>query len=63
LVPAAAINAAMSQPEQLYGYKMALDPNKPLGPFNPPRNKLGIRNAAAPWHPLFNPLIWKAGCP
>ncbi len=61
--PAALISAILADPDQLGGHGQPRDPNKPPGPFNPPRVCLGIHNAGTAYHPLFNPLAWKAGCP
>jgi hypothetical protein len=34
-----------------------------VGPFNPLRTCLTLRNPGQPYHPLFNSLVFKAGCP
>jgi hypothetical protein len=62
-VPAAAINAALSDPTRFGSYQQPANPGLPIGPFNPPRVYLSLRNAAVPYHPLFNPLVFKSSCP
>jgi hypothetical protein len=62
-VPAAAINEAVANPDQVYGYGQLCFPNVPPSPFNELRNKLSIRNPAVPYHPLYNGLVWSCGCP
>ena len=36
---------------------------KPEGPFNPLRTWLTIHTYAKPYDGVFNPLVYKAGCP
>jgi ligand-binding sensor domain-containing protein len=61
--PSAVVASIAATPGSLGGYGKPRDQGKPIGPFNPPRNCLGIHNAGLAYHPLFNPLAWKAGCP
>ncbi len=63
IVPQAAIQAATSNPASIAGYNQLHDPSKPAGPNNRLRTWLSIRSLASPYHPLFNTLIYKAGCP
>jgi hypothetical protein len=63
LVPNAAVNAAISNPAGVYGYGTLCFPNRPGGPFNRMRNQLSLRNPAVPYHPAYNGLVWKCGCP
>lgn len=62
-VPQAAIQAAIANPAAVAGYNQPHDPAKPLGPNNPLRTWLSLRSLASPYHPLFNGLLFKAGCP
>ncbi len=62
-VPAARIAAVLADPDSVDGWQQPLDPGKPAGPFNPPRECLSIRNPALRYEPVFNPLIWRVGCP
>ncbi len=62
-VPNAAINAATANPDTVYGWEQLCFPNRPAGPFNQLRDKLSLRNPAAPYHPIYNGLVWKCGCP
>lgn len=61
--PRAAIDAAVADPAGVAGWRQPLDPNKPVGRFNPLRECLSLQRASVPYHPLFNPLAWRAGCP
>ncbi len=70
--PQAAINHALANPAQVMGWNQLLDPNKPGSPPwpqpgydrppNPRRTCLDISNRAIHYHPLFNSVIWRAGC-
>lgn len=62
-VPAQAINDALANPGNYYGYDLPCNPNLPESPQNPLRRMLSLVNAAAPYHPMYNGLIWKCGCP
>ena len=62
-VPAAAIAAAVAQPERIAGWKKPANPGKPVSPFNPLRECLSVANVAVPYNPLNNGLVWHAGCP
>lgn len=62
LAPAAAIASALANPDSVHGWGERCVPGRPAGPFNPLRRALGVRNAAQPYHPLFNALIWRCGC-
>lgn len=62
-VPAAAINSALANPMRVSGYNRPVDAGKPIGPMNPPRIYLSIHAYSKPYHPLFNSVEFKAGCP
>ncbi len=62
-VPPSAISAAISNPRRVAGYSQPLDDGKPVGMFNPPRMWLSIHSYHKPYHPLFNSLEFKIGCP
>jgi len=62
-VPAAAINVALSDPARITGYNELLAPGKPESPRNPRRTWLSMRDIASPYHPLYNGLVYRAGCP
>lgn len=62
-VPQAVIDAALADPAKVYGWRDPLNPNVPPGlPANPPRLCLDLLNRGRPFHPLFNSVIWRAGC-
>ncbi len=62
-VPPAVLAAALADPSKVAGYGLPANPNLPPGPNNPPRNCLSLVDPGKPYHPLFNSLIFKAGCP
>lgn len=62
-VPPSAISAAISNPRRVSGYDQPLDDGKPVGMFNPLRTWLSIHSYHKPYHPLFNSLEFKIGCP
>jgi ligand-binding sensor domain-containing protein len=62
-VPRAAIDAAVANPASVGGWQQPLDPGKPVGPFNPRRECLSLSRSSVPYHPLYNGLAWRAGCP
>lgn len=62
-VPAAVINDAVANAANVRGFGEALNPGLPPGPSNPPKTYLGLQNPAVPYHPLFNAVAYKVGCP
>lgn len=62
-VPVAAISDAVANPEQVNGWRQPSNPALPPGPSNPRRLWLSMLDLGKPFHPIFNPLIYKAGCP
>ena len=71
-VPIETINRALTVPEKIAGWNKLHDENKPGSPLypmpgydsppNPRRTCLDIQNRAISFHPLFNGVIWRAGC-
>jgi hypothetical protein len=63
---------AKSNPGAYYGWNLLLDGGKPgAPPFpvpgynrgpNPRRTCLDLVNQNVPYHPLYNPPVWRAGC-
>ena len=62
-VPGQARADALANPASVYGYQMLCNPNLPPSPFNTMRNRLSMQNAAKPYHPMYNGLVWSCGCP
>jgi hypothetical protein len=62
-VPPAAVLFAVANPRRVEGWGLRCQPNSPPGPFNGLRQSLAIRTIARPYHPLFNALIYRCGCP
>lgn len=62
IVPAAVVTSALANPASISGWGQPRDPGKPVSPFNPLRECLVMRNSAVPYHPLYNSLVWSAGC-
>ncbi|MCC7019844.1 MAG: VWA domain-containing protein [Ardenticatenales bacterium] len=63
-VPQSVIDAALADPSKVYGWQYPLNPNVPgpVLPNNPPRTCLDLQNRGLQYHPLFNNVIWRAGC-
>lgn len=61
--PAHVISAALANPERILGWRDPLNPNLRPGELpNPRRLCLDLRNRNISWHPLFNRVVWRAGC-
>lgn len=61
--PAAAILAALADPDRVYGWGMLCNPNVPAGNLNPLRMDLSLMNPGLPYNALYNRLVFKCGCP
>jgi hypothetical protein len=62
-VPPAVLSAALANPASIGGWQQPADLGKPVSPYNPPRTCLALVNPSLPYHPLYNGLVFKAGCP
>ncbi len=62
-VPAAVISHALANPWEIWGWMQPNNSALPPGPSNPLRTHLSMRNLGTVYHPLSNPVIYKAGCP
>lgn len=62
-VPEGVIQSAVANPGQVSGFQQPSNPSKPVSRFNPLRECLTVQNPASPYHPLFNSLVFRAGCP
>jgi hypothetical protein len=62
-IPPAVISAALANPDTVYGYNLRCNPSVPASLANRPRRYLSIHDTARPWHPLYNSLEMKCGCP
>lgn len=58
-VPAAVIADALAQPATVYGWTLPCRSNG----FDLARRNLGLSDPGKAWHPLFNGLAFKCGCP
>lgn len=63
VVPNAVLADALARPERIYGWNKRANPNAPASPYNTPRTWLSLRTPGQPYHPLYNGLIFVAGCP
>lgn len=61
-VPPAVVEHALANPTRVFGWRILLDPGKPDQPPNPRRACLDLQNRGVPFHPLFNGVLWRAGC-
>ena len=62
-VPAAAVNAAVGNPSMVYGYGLLCNPAVRPSPFNNYRTRLSLLVPGKPYHPTYNSLVLKCGCP
>lgn len=62
-VPPAAVSDALANPAAVFGWRQPANPALPPGPNNPLRVWLSVRDLGKAYHPIFNPLIYKVGCP
>lgn len=63
-VPTVVIDAALANPDKVDGWKRRQNPSLPADPYmNPAAVSLTLRNMGVPWHPLFNGLMYRTGCP
>lgn len=62
-VPPAAIHAALANPASVEGWNELCYPNRPPDPFNVPRRSLSLKNPGLPYHPIYNGLVFRCGCP
>jgi hypothetical protein len=63
LAPAQAIADALANPARIGGWNEPCNPSLPPGPRNPTRTTLGLQTVGKPYHPVFNGLVFKCGCP
>jgi hypothetical protein len=62
-VPKSVIDAALANPDTVAGWNQLANPSAPQSPYNQPRRQLSLRNIGVPFHGMFNPVVYKAGCP
>jgi hypothetical protein len=62
-VPPAVVSHALANRERIQGWNQLANPNAPPGPANPPRRWLSLQNINRPFHPFYNTVVYKAGCP
>jgi hypothetical protein len=62
-VPAAALSWALNNAESVRGFGQRRVEGLPPGPHNPVRQWLTVQTWGLPYHPMFNPLVFKVGCP
>lgn len=62
-VPPVAISWSLANPERVSGWLKLTYPSLPPSPYNQPRTWLSLQSISTPYHPLFNSLVFKGGCP
>ena len=62
-VPPAVIAASIVGHTNVGGWGELCNPSLPPSAWNGTRRYLSLRNPSAPYHPLFNSLVYKCGCP
>ena len=61
-IPPSVIAWALANPEKVGGWNQLERPGLPPGPYNRRRTCLSLQNPSAPYHPIFNGLVFRAGC-
>ncbi|MFN2114370.1 MAG: hypothetical protein ACK2T6_01570 [Anaerolineae bacterium] len=61
--PPQVIADALANPSTVAGWLKPVNPNMPAGPANPLKHWLSLGNLGVPWHPVYNDVEYKAGCP
>lgn len=62
-VPRAVIDNALANPATIQGWDQSCNPNLPPSANNGLREQLGLQNPSVNFHPLFNSVVYKCGCP
>jgi hypothetical protein len=62
-VPPQVISAALASASSVRGYGLLCNPNLPESGWNHERTNLSMEHTGLPYHPLYNSLEWKCGCP
>ncbi len=62
-VPAAVIQAALANSETVFGWGERCNPSVAPGPFNGRRTNLALQNPGTPYHPTYNSVVFRCGCP
>lgn len=57
-----AIFNALFEPEKVRGYGELCNANIPGSPYNSTKRYLQLLDPGKPFHPLYNPLVYKCGC-
>lgn len=61
--PDSVIATAMADPARVMGYRLAVDPSKPVSAWNPERTWLSLHDYGKPYERLSNGVEFKGGCP
>jgi hypothetical protein len=62
-VPRVAIDVALADPQRVFGWNMLCNPSVPESRFNQRRRQLSLSNIGLAYHPLYNGLVYRCGCP
>jgi hypothetical protein len=62
-VPSAVINAAVGNPSSVKGYRQLCNPNLEPSTWNVLRSHFSLEAGSKPFHPVFNTIVLKCGCP
>jgi len=62
-VPPVVIFYAVANPGRIQGYGQLCYPNRPESPYNTYRRYLSLWQSSKPYHPLYNGVVFKCGCP
>jgi hypothetical protein len=61
-VPLAHVRFALANPALVIGWNDLCNPGVPPSIANGRRHQLTLLNPSGPFHPLFNPLVYRCGC-
>jgi hypothetical protein len=62
-VPDAVVTGALANPESIQGWGQPANSSLPVSPQNRLRTRLSLKDYGKPYHPIYNSVVFKAGCP
>lgn len=62
-VPDAVVADALANPADVKGWGMPANGSLPVSPYNPLRTRLSMMDYGKQFHPIYNSVVFKAGCP
>lgn len=62
-VPDQVIADGLANPARVQGWGIPANSSLPIGASNPPRSWLSLKDYGKAFHPVYNSVVYKAGCP